>query len=143
MRERRQLKIAQRQITLARIARYEAMGALAGAIDREARSAALAERSRELLSGYGSRGGITDGQALSEILKLTGALTGLAGQADQAYEDARSLTQRQADALAGTDTRLKRLETHAQTARRALTQVEAKREPQPVSRMAQKLLRPD
>lgn len=143
MPERRKLKIAERQIMLARIARRETMSALAGAIDSENKSAALADRSRQLLHSYGAREDVCDGQGLREIVTITGGLAKLAGDADVARGDARNRAAQQADALAAAENRLKRLEQRAHRTRRAMMEVKAARQQDPAPQMAQKLLKPD
>lgn len=140
MREKRRVKLAERQIMLTRIARRETMAALAQSIDRENQSAALGQRSRMLLEGYAMREDLADGQALREVAALAGGLARLADNADSQRVIAQQQVERQADALAGTDARLKRLEEHFRTARRALTKIEDARAGYGGDQVAQKLL---
>lgn len=139
MRERRRLRLAERQLMLARIARREAMGALAGALDEEAKSATLAERSAALAREYGGRSAVVRGADLRDLIAMAGELTQLAENARGTRDDARQQAEWQAEALAGAETRLDRLEARAGDARRAIRDKIAARNDGGQQRLARKL----
>lgn len=139
MRERRRLALASRQLMLAQIARRAAMGALADAVEEEARSAAVSERSRALLSAYGARSAGSDAAALRNHSAFLHALQGIAGQAEKARQDASDQARWQLQTLAAAETRADRLEERRELAQRALRAVLDRRE-QPLPKgMARKL----
>jgi len=140
MREKRRLKLTERQTMLARVARREAMMSLAGTLDEEAKSASLAERSRELAREYGHRTVTGIAADLSQLSVLASGLAGLAKDADGARNDARQQADWQVEELARTDNRLKRLEVRTKEASRAVRQAKADRSPPPADGMARKLL---
>lgn len=140
MREQRRARLAERQILLARIDRRDAMGALAGAIDEETKSAALAERSRLLIAGYGNMQSPADGQSLRDIKAMTAGLAQLEGEADKARDMAVDLIGEHSSRLAMTETRLKLLEQHARNARRAVSVNKQTKELSEYERVARKLL---
>ncbi len=65
MREARRLALLQRQALIAGVARKQALRALAEALDAEARSNALAARSRTLVAASAAQPGETTGAALT------------------------------------------------------------------------------
>ncbi len=140
MREKRRLKLTERQTMLARVARREAMMSLAGTLDEEAKSAALAQRSRELARDYSSRTVTGIAADLGQLSALASGLAGLAKDADGARDDARQQVDWQVEELARTDTRLKRLEERAKAAQRALRMVGEARAAPASEGMARKLL---
>lgn len=139
MRERRRLALASRQLMLAQIARRAAMGALADAVDEEARSTEVSERSRALLRAYGERNAGVDAGALRNHSAFLHSLQGVAQQAEKARRDASDQASWQLRTLAAAETRADRLEERRERARRALQTVIERRE-QPLSKgMARKL----
>jgi hypothetical protein len=142
MRERQRVRLAERQILLARVARREAMSALAGTIAEEARSAALAQRSRALIDSYAARAETVQSDDLRERITMAGALARLAADAERARAEAERRAGNEADTLADSENRLKRLEEHAHKARRTLAGIEQARELYAAQQVAQKLLRP-
>ncbi len=144
MREKRRLRLTERQTLLARIARRDAMMSLAGTLDEEAKSAALAERSREMAREYGQRPVTGIAADLHQLSALSAGLARLAKDAEDARHDARQQAEWQVEALAETENRLKRLEERTIAARRAAQIVAESRsaplEGQPTGRMARKLL---
>lgn len=113
---------------LARIARQQALRGLAEALDAEARSQVLAEKSRLLLSAIAARPGETTGAALSGRAAFTASLAQLADNAGAAAQDAARQIQWQAETLARAETRAQRLTTREAEARAALTAAKAQRE---------------
>ncbi|MEM8723977.1 MAG: hypothetical protein AAGE86_00500 [Pseudomonadota bacterium] len=141
MRERRKLRLTERQTMLARIARRDAITALADTLDEEAKSASLAERSRIMAREYGTRAVTGIAADLRELGALASGLASLAKDADNARDDARQQAEWQAGTLAETESRLKRLEERSVEARRAVTRAEeARSQPLPEG-MARKLHR--
>lgn len=128
MRERRRLGLATRQALHATIARREAMAALADANEEEQRTAALAERSRDLLREYSARCGHADGATLRDRSAFSASLGSVAAQADHAFLDAREQAAWQISALAAAETRATRLEDRRDSARRALRAALEKRD---------------
>ncbi len=117
MADKRQLKRAERQLILARIARRDAMASLAQSLAEEQRSASLADRSRTLAKGYAARANLETGEALARHKFFAAQLTGLARQADQARGDASRQAEWQVDALAKAEQRIDRLDERAKLAR--------------------------
>lgn len=147
MRERRRLALASRQLMLAQIARRTAMSALADAVEEEARSAAVSERSRALLRAYGARGAMGDAGGDAGSLRNHSAflhsLQGITRQAEQARQDASDQASWQLQTLAAAETRAGRLEERRELARRELQAVLDRRE-EPLSKgMAHKLQNTD
>ncbi|QUL36912.1 hypothetical protein [Erythrobacter sp. JK5] len=122
MRERRRLRLAERQLMLARVARREAMASLAGTIEEEARSADLARRSKAMARDYSGRKVVGEAGDLRELSAMAAAIARLAEQAENKRDDARLQAAWQADALAGVENRVRRLEDRALEARRASIQ---------------------
>lgn len=141
MREKRRLKLMKRQATLAKIARREAMMSLAGTLDEESKSAALAKRSRELASDYGQRPVIGLAADLYQLSTIAGGLAILAKEAESARKDAREQADWQIGELARSEERLKRLEQRAKQAQQALKQANSDRNAPIASRVARKLLK--
>lgn len=144
MREARRLALLEKQAMIAGVARKQALQGLADAIESEARSHALASRSRTLVAMSAPAPGETTGAALTGRAAFTASLAQLAGAASAAADDAARQRAWQADVLAQAETRSRRLaertaETRAaleaETARRA-AQAEAA---QGVPAMARKL----
>ncbi len=144
MREKRRLRLSERQTLLARIARREAMTSLAETLDEEAKSAALAERSRAMAHEYGQRSVTGIAADLHQLSALASGLARLAKDAENARHDARQQADWQVEALAETENRLKRLEERTVAARQAARQAQEHRAgapaSQPASGMARKLL---
>lgn len=111
------LKRAERQLTLARIARRDAMAALADALEEENRSASLAHRTREMAKDYTARKGVETGGTLGQNKKFANELTQLARSAEQAQADALRQADWQVDALAHAEQRIERLDARAKAAR--------------------------
>jgi len=128
MRERRRVALASRQVLLARVARREALAALADAAGEEARTARLTARSRALATEYRRTGDMHDGGALRERTNFAGALEKLARNAEQAGEAAGVQVERQAKALNRAETREKRLAERLEGERRVLREIEDRRE---------------
>lgn len=147
MAEKRRLKIAQRQLLLAQIARREARFALANAIAEEERSAAIQVRANDLLSEYAKRGGVQAtvhlGQSLSSDLAFVRSLQKMSDSAAQAHEDAREQTGFQMRTLAAAETRMSAQEERVAGEKRALADLRARREMPPElttpSKVARKL----
>ena len=127
MRDKRRLRLTERQTLLARVARREAMMALAGTLDDEAKSAALAGRSREMAREYGQRPVVGIAADLHQLSALSAGLARLAKDAEDARHDARQQAEWQVDVLARSETRLKRLEERKVAARRAVQSAAEKR----------------
>ncbi len=130
----------QRQATLAKIARQETMISLAGTLDEESKSAALAKRSRDLASDYGQRPVTGLAADLYQLSTIARGLAILAKDAESARKDARAQADWQIGELARTEDRLKRLEQRAKQAQQALKQASSARDEPVESRMARKLL---
>lgn len=125
MKEKRRLILAKRQVMLARMARRTAIGALAEALTEEARSAEIADRSRELLANHGQRSGADLGQTLIVHAAFAHSLHDIANKAEQSRSDASEQARWQRDALAAAETRLSLSEDKAASAAK---QVDAARE---------------
>ena len=142
MREARHLALARRQLLIAQMARREAIGALANAIEQEGRSAALAARSAQLVTEYGARPTPVLAQLLREQAAFVGSLEVIRKEAKDAHEDACDQSQWQSQALAAAQSRADRMEERTQKARRALEQANERRDPPASVQMARKLQRP-
>ncbi len=136
---KRRLTLVGRQLMLAKIARREAMAALAHAVDEELRSSVLAERSRKFVCDYGLRVDSSSGHSLRDRAGFVRRLQEIADQADEAYKDANDQALWQAQTLAITETRAKRFEERMQAARRELEAIRVKREQVITTGMAHKL----
>ncbi|MEM6858476.1 MAG: hypothetical protein AAF559_11445 [Pseudomonadota bacterium] len=129
-RERRRLRLARRQALLADVSARAAMRSLANALHEEARSDALAQRSRDLVTAYGERPQAQDGAGLAEAGRFSAALGSLAHDAEQARADASQQAQWQAQALSEAQTRARRQAERLDDARAALHEAREKREHQ-------------
>ena len=127
---------------LAKIARREAMAALAVALTEERKSAELAERSRLLLQEYGARGEAATGAVLRNHAAFLHSLQNVAQQADEARKDAGDQARWQVETLAAAETRASRLEEQVETARRELAALESKRDSAAAAYVARKLQSP-
>lgn len=127
MHEARRLALIARQGLIAAVARKQALRGLAEALDTEARSRALAERSRMLVAASAARPGATTGAALMERAAFTASLAQLAATAGDAANDAARQTAWQAETLGLAETRAKRLAEREAEARTALDAAKARR----------------
>ncbi|BDI60111.1 hypothetical protein [Qipengyuania nanhaisediminis] len=118
-RGRRRESLVGRQLVLARIARREAMAALADAIVKEENSASLAERSAEMIRAYSRRREAQDGEDLRSQSRFLGSLGAIAEDAEAARRDAIDQTRWHVDTLAAAQTRADRLEKRDSQARKA------------------------
>lgn len=139
MNERRRHDRTSRQLMLAKIARRDAMTALADALIEESRSAALALRSRALMREYEARGGAPIGAVLRENTAFVQSLQGVAKHAEEASKDASDQAQWQVQTLAAAKTRATRLEEQLEAARRDLQRLQVKRDSENAAAMARKL----
>lgn len=138
MRERRRLKLATQQLTLAKVARREAMAGLADAITEETRSSALASRSQDLMSAYAQPQPGTDVSGLQDRAAFVRSVKAIKDQAEEARRDASDQVEWQARSLAAADTRAGRLEDQASEARREIEALLEKREAQVANGVARK-----
>lgn len=140
MREARRLALIQRQSMMASVARKQSLRTLAEAMEAEARSHALAVRSRALVGSSAPAPGTTTGSALQGRAAFTASLAQLAHTASDAAHDAARQTQWQAETLAKIETRAKRLAERQAEARAALDAAKAQRaQAHEASTMARKL----
>ncbi len=139
MREARRLALIERQALIARVARRQALRTLAEALEAEARSHALAARSRRLVAASAPPPGPTTGAALAERAGFTAGLAQLAATAAEAAEDAARQAAWQAEALARAETRARRLAEREAEARSALEAAKARREQALALPLARKL----
>ena len=140
MRERRKLALAKHQLLIAKIARREAMSALARTLDEEQQSAKLAQKSRELAKAYQTGTSATDVQALIVRAKFASQLTDLAKDADRARADAGEQAQFHREALSQSEAREDRLEDYAKAAKRDLDRRLEAREAPMTGKLARRLL---
>lgn len=94
---------------LSRIARREALTALAEALAEEARSKELSRRSRKLADGYMQLDQVSSGSALSHQVLFAGELAKLASSAEDARGDAARQAAWQSEALSVAEQRFERL----------------------------------
>lgn len=142
MREARRLALIERQRLIADIARTQALRALAEAIDTEARSNALADKSRMLVAASTAQPGATTGAMLRGRAAFTTSLSQLAATAGHAAQDAARQTAWQTETLGRAETRAKRLAERGTEARAALELAKARRaEAHAASSLARKLQR--
>ncbi|MFM7350198.1 MAG: hypothetical protein ACKO01_12055 [Erythrobacter sp.] len=120
MREARRLALLERQRLIAEVARKQALRGLAEALEAEARSHALAERSWRLVAAAAPHPCETSGVALQSRSAFTAGLAQLAAGARDGARDASRQRAWQADALAQAETRARRLAELAAEARAAL-----------------------
>lgn len=139
MRERRRLALAARQLTLARVARREAIAALGDAINEEQRSTQLAMRSRDLVREYGARGDADSGDALRNQAIFVEALNRLAQHSEAARRDAGEQVAWQAQTLAAADTRASRLAERLEAARQEVEAFKERRANGEAAGLARKL----
>lgn len=136
---KRRLKLAGRQLVLAKIARREAMAALADAVGEEVRSSDLAQRSRDFVSEYGRRVDSSNGHSLRDQAVFVRRLQEVSDQASQAFKDANDQAQWQAQTLAAAETRAKRFKERMQSAEREMEAIQTKREHASAAGLAHKL----
>lgn len=141
MRERRRLRLAARQLQLARQARLEAMGALANALSEEDRSTSLARRSQILASEYAAKDGADTAHDLRQQIAFVQSLTALAQQSDAARRDAQDQAAWHAQTLAQAEQRAKGMEKHVSAARKDVATLIERREHSEPSAVARKLQR--
>jgi hypothetical protein len=127
MREARRLALLQKQTMIAGVARKQALQGLAEAIENEARSHALANRSRTLVAMSAPAPGTTTGAALTGRAAFTASLAQLSATARAAADDAARQRAWQAESLAQAETRAKRLAEREAEARAALEAVTDRR----------------
>ncbi|MFO6430879.1 hypothetical protein ACLBKT_12425 [Erythrobacter sp. W302b] len=125
MREARRLALLRRQSLIAEVARKQALRGLAEALESEARSHALAERSRSLVAASAPGAGATTGAALQARAEFTAGLAQLAVNAGDAARDAARQRAWQVESLTRAETRAKRLAERAAEARTALAAAKA------------------
>lgn len=140
-RAQRRLVLIGRQLTLERTRRREALGGLADALGEEDRSRRLAERSRSLAAQYAARTGEEAGADLAGRVRFSGALSRLAGNAQDSGAQAARDAASHARALAAAEQRVERLETREAEARRALDLERERRARDPAGALARKLHR--
>ncbi|MEM9500580.1 MAG: hypothetical protein AAF941_01920 [Pseudomonadota bacterium] len=143
MRERRRLRLAKRQVMLARVARREAMTSLAGTLDELEKSTSLVDRSRTLASDYSARQREAGAADLRELQRLACGLAGLAVNAEQARLDARQQADWQSETLAVAENKYRKLQDYADDALEAVRRADAARAepiaPTRTDRLARKL----
>lgn len=132
MREDKRLKIARRQLVLAQIARREARFALANALAEEDRSGKVHTRAQSLLNEYAKRVAAGDGvgtsQTLQANLAFVRSLQVMADDAHGAHKDASDQAQWQMRTLAKAETRMETRETRVKEERRALADLQERRD---------------
>ncbi len=126
-REKHRLRLARRQSLIAQVGQRTAMRALADALSEEARSEALAQRSRDLLRHYANINRARDGAGLAQSGQFAAALGTLSVQAEQARDDAQQQAQWQADALGKASTRADRQKERVEAAYAELQAAKAQR----------------
>ncbi|WP_296719029.1 hypothetical protein [Erythrobacter sp.] len=139
MREARRLALIRRQALIAKVARRQALAGLAQALDAEARSTALAERSRQLVASSTPQPGAMAAEVFAARAVFTASLVQLAASAADAAEDAARQSAWQADTLAQAETRAKRLAEHEGEARAALGALKLRRAEAEAPLLARKL----
>jgi hypothetical protein len=127
MREARRLALIERQTLIADVARKQALRGLAEALEAEARSHALADKSKALVAISAPMPGTTTGAALTGRAAFTASLTQLAATAGNAAHDAARQSVWQAETLAKAESRTKRLAEREAEARAALDATKARR----------------
>ncbi len=142
MREARRLALLRRQALIAEVARKQALRGLAEAIAAEARSHALAARSRTLVTASAPAPGLTTGAALQDRAGFTAGLAQLAISARDAARDAALQSEWQADNLTLAETRAKRLAERTADARTALAAAKTRAEQARALPLARKLQSP-
>lgn len=137
--EARRLALIKLQSMIAGRARYEAMRALAAALEEERRTAQLAARTLALLRAGGQAEIPATGEALAMRARFGAGLGRIAGDAASARGDAARHAAWQADALAAAEARAKRLAEMETAAARALETALARRDAGTPAAMARKL----
>ena len=120
MRERRKLALAQRQLLIAKIARRDALSALAQSLDEEEKSAQLAVKSRLLANGYRLEPCETNAQMIAVRTTFANRLADLAKDADRARADAGEQAQFHREALNQSEAREDCLKDFAKAAKQEL-----------------------
>lgn len=132
MGEDRRLKIAQRQLLLAQIARREARYGLANALSEEERSGQIHDRSRRLLDEYAKRIVEHDAGSLSQGLQsnlaFVRSLQEMADNAQGAHKDARDQAQWQMRALGAAEARMDAHNTRVREEKRSLADLRSRRD---------------
>jgi hypothetical protein len=128
VREARRLALLRQQSLIAEVARKQSLRTLAEALDAEARSRALAVRSRALTGAAAPQAGVTTGEGLRARAGFTAGLAQLALTAEDAARDAARQCAWQADSLALAETRARRLADRTREARAALAAAQARAE---------------
>ena len=139
MREARRLTLLRRQSLIAEVARKQALRGLAEALETEARSHALAERSRMLVAASAPGAGATTGAALQARGVFTAGLARIAVSAGDAARDAARQRAWQSESLTRAETRARRLEEMTGDARKALEAALERREAARAMPLARKL----
>lgn len=139
MREARRLALLRRQSLIAEVARKQALRGLAEALEAEARSHALAQRSRRLVAASAPVQGATTGAALHGRAAFTAGLAQLAVNASDAARDAARQSAWATENLTRAETRAKRLAEMTGDARIALEAVRERREAARALPLARKL----
>ncbi len=139
MREARRLALIERQALITKVARRQALRALADALAAEERSNALASRSRYLAAASAPKEGLTTGAALASRAGFTSGLEQLAATAEGSASDAARLSVWQAEVLAETEARAKRLAERESEARAALDATRTRRDLVQLASVARKL----
>jgi len=107
-REARRVRLARRQVLLARVSERTAMRSLAEALSEADRSEAIAVRSKALFEDYGARCGGGDGASLADLGRFSGALAALERDASKARDDAAQQASWQARTLSEAQTTAQR-----------------------------------
>jgi hypothetical protein len=128
MREKRRLALIRRQALMARVARQQALRALAEALESEERSQMLAGRSRMLVAASAPQPGAMLAEAFAARAGFAASLAQLAATAADAASDAARQTEWQAETLSRAETRAKRLAEREDAARAALETAQERRE---------------
>lgn len=139
MREARRLALLERQRLIADVARKQALRGLAEALEAEARSHALAERSARLVAASAPGAGVTSGAALQARAAFTAGLAQLAAHARDGARDAARQRAWQADALARAEIRARRIAELTDEARITLAAARERREAGRALPLARKL----
>ncbi len=142
MREARRLALLERQRLIADVSRKQALRGLAEALESEARSHALAERSQRLVSVSAPGAGTTTGAALQSRAAFTAGLAQLAAHAGDSARDASRQSAWATETLAMAETRARRLAELTTEARAALVAAKERREQARGLPLARKLQTP-
>ena len=142
MREARRLALLRRQSLIAEVARKQALRSLAEALEAEARSRALADRSRALVAASAPGAGPTIGSVLQGRAAFAAGLAQLAVNAGDAARDAARQSHWAGDTLTRAETRARRLAEMTADARKALEALQSRREAERSLPLARKLQDP-